>query len=130
MLASASNACYAPSFLRALLVVQARNGTPSSTPAERRRCCARASGPRDAPIELHVFNWTGDGLQSYHYYALVQVQDGASNFVVVDEARAGAASHLKCLPRGGRGRARQQPAAVLDLRSPPRAAVDLLAVSG
>jgi hypothetical protein len=55
------------------LVVHARYDTPE-TPAEELRLCVRPGGRRGAAPELHLFNWTGGGLQGYHYDALVRVR--------------------------------------------------------
>jgi hypothetical protein len=63
------------------LVVHARYDTPG-TPAEKLSLCVRPGGRRGVAPELHLFNWTGGGLQGYHYDALVRVRH--AHVVVVD----------------------------------------------
>ena len=67
------------------LVVHARYDTPE-TPAEELRLCVRPGGRRGAAPELHLFNWTGGGLQGYHYDALVRVRQAHVEVVDVEGA--------------------------------------------
>ena len=82
------------------LVVHARYDTPE-TPAEVLSLCVRPGGRRGVAPELHLFNWTGGGLQGYHYDALVRVRH--AHVVVVDAD--GALPNSIC-PTVGQGAAR------------------------
>ena len=64
------------------LVVHARYDI-SGTPAEKLTLCVRPGGRRGVVPELHLFNWTGGGLQGYHYDALVRAPHGDNAVVVV-----------------------------------------------
>ncbi len=102
------------------LVVHARYDT-TAVPAERLNLCAGGAGPRAAKPELHIFNWTGAGLEGYHYDALL-VRDSPT---AVDDAplpgNAASSSLLRRRRQDGKGRIIGARAEVLDLRSPPRA---------
>ena len=101
------------------LVVHARYDT-DAIPAEWTNLCDGEVGPAGARLELHLFNWTGGGLEGYHYDALVRSGPGAgvgSASASVPE-RGAAASRLKRLPRDGKGRAGSRRPAVIDVSSP------------
>jgi hypothetical protein len=115
------------------LVVHARYDT-SGTPAEKLRLCVRPGGRRGVVPELHLFNWTGGGLQGYHYDALVRAPHGDHAVVVVrddDGVAPGLGSKespesvkpsslLRRLKNDGKGRARRDVAQASDFSSPPR----------
>ena len=119
----------------ATLVVHARYDT-AGLPAERVKMCVGTGPPGPSP-ELHVFNWTGAGLQGYHYDALVRSGPGldvevlrhglsvavSSNDAVRAVGAAASSSRLKRTPRDGKGRMCQNAPEVLDLSSPPRRAL-------
>jgi len=119
----------------ATLVVHARYDT-LLVPAERLVVCDRPGGRRGSRPELHVFNWTGTGLQGYHYDALEyagagdpaesSARDGAEHTISVvgsqGSAPAEATSRLKRRKQDGQGRPTPSSAQLVDLSSPPRQA--------
>jgi len=79
------------------------------------------------PLQLHVFNWTGAGLDGYHYDALLQPSAAVDRGLVVSDdddvggaapSSAVAAPLLKRLKNDGKGRATQQPPMLPDAGSP------------
>jgi len=106
------------------LVVHARYDT-ATVPSERLGICAsgdRASGPA---LEMHMFNWTGAGLQGYHYDVLFRPRaraEAAPVVVDVDAVEEGPAraapSRLKRGRNDGKGRAPQQSAPSQEAASP------------
>ena len=119
----------------ATLVVHARYDT-LLVPAERLVVCDRPGGRRGPRPELHVFNWTGTGLQGYHYDALEyagagdpaesSARDGAEHTISgvgsQGSAPAEATSRLKRRKQDGQGRPTPSSAQLVDLSSPPRQA--------
>jgi len=108
------------------LVVHARYDTGRLPPDRMELRLPGAFAP-GLPLQLHVFNWTGAGLDGYHYDALLQPSAAVDRGLVVSDdddvggaapSSAVAAPLLKRLKNDGKGRATQQPPMLPDAGSP------------
>ena len=124
------------------LVVHARYDTPE-TPAEELSLCVGQGERRGVAPELHLFNWTGGGLQGYHYDALVRTRrcehaievvcddDGVAPGLGSQESPGTAqiVSSLKRARHDGKGRVRRDVLKASDFDSPPREAQSTISLS-